>query len=149
MARRLGASKDDRRVRAIVLVSMGITLVIWGWGYLSPSWVPTPNMYLLDAVVPIQAWAVVWITAGLGCLAGIFLPGVARLSMATGASMWATWFVFYCLSWLTIDAQRAWVHAAPFGMLAVTTFVFTLLMEPASAVRHKHRMVVRTPKEAP
>ena len=147
MVRKLGATVYDRRLRGFVLVSMGLTLILWGWGYLSPSWVPTPNMYLLDAVVPIQAWAVVWITAGLGCLVGVFLPRVARLSMSTGASLWATWFIFYCLSWLTADAQRAWMPAAPFGMLAVTMFVFTLLMEPASAVRHEHRLVVRYSKE--
>ena len=147
MVRRLGASKYDRRIRAIVLVSMGLTLILWGWGYLSPSWIPTPNMYLLDAVVPIQVWAVVWITAGLGCLVGVFLPRVARLSMSTGASLWATWFIFYCLSWLTADAQRAWMPAAPFGMLAVAMFTFTLLMEPSSAARRKHHLVVHEPEK--
>lgn len=145
MARKLGATRYDRRIRALVLVSMGGTLITWGWGYLSPSWVPTPNMYLLDAVVPIQAWAVAWITAGLGCLLGVFLPVASRVAMSAGASLWATWFIFYCLAWLTVDAQRAWVPAAPFGMLAVAMFVFTLLMEPSSAVRHKHRLVVHEP----
>lgn len=147
MVRRLGATKYDRRIRAVILVTMGFTLFIWGWGYLSPSWVPTPNMALLDAVVPIQAWAVVWIAAGVGCVLGIVIPRVARISMATGASLWATWFVFYCLSWLTLDAQRAWMPAAPFGMLAVTMFVFTLLMEPGPAVRKGHHLVVHRPKE--
>lgn len=157
MVRRLGVSKYDRRIRAIVLASMGGTLLIWGWGYLSPSWVPTPSMSLIDAVVPIQAWAAVWIAAGIGCVLGIAVPQLARVSMATGASLWATWFVFYCLSWITLDAQRAWMPAAPFGMLAVAMFVFTILMEPASAVRKGrqvkgrqvkgHQVVVHRPLE--
>lgn len=144
MVRRLGETRYDRRVRAIVLVAMGISLVTWGWGYLSPSWVPTPNMMILDAAVPIRFWAIIWIGAGLGCLAGIFFPYLARLSMATGASMWATWFISYCVAWVVFDgASRAWVPAAPFGLLAVMMFVFTLLMEPSSAVRGKHDLVTR------
>ena len=134
MVRRLGEHRYDRRLRVAILVSMAATCAGRGAAYLTPSFSGSGYLSLLDPLIPIQAWAGVWVTTAAALLWGIRCPHVARWSMSTAAMLWAAWCVSYLAAQVFLDVNRAWVTAMPFGMLALLTVVVTYLMEPPEAI---------------
>lgn len=137
MVRRLGPHKYDRRIRVFVLIAAGLGCIGRGLAYIDPSSVRNDYISLLDPLVPIQGWAIAWVTVGLALLAGTIAPVVARYAMSTAASMWAVWCLSYLWAWLFNGVSRAWNTAILLGLLALMFAVFTYLMEPPGQGRRE------------
>lgn len=115
------------RVRAAVLVVAAIGAVVRGLGYLDPT--GTGMTLFVDGLLPLTAWAAVWITAGAFALAGIWSRPVARWGLSIIAALWFTWFVSYMAAWISGDSTRGWLTAGGFFVIAVYSWIFAYLIE--------------------
>lgn len=135
MVRRFTNSTYDRRVRRILLAVVGVTAVTRGWVYVGHDvLIPPDYVSALDPVVPIWAYGVVWLLAGIAVLIGIGCPKIARWAMSTVASMCGMWALSYLSAWAFLGIENAWVTATSFVAMAVMVAVFTYLMEPPDEV---------------
>ena len=122
----------DRRIRASVLVAVGVCAIARGWGYLVPGGSkPTDYVALLNPLFPIEVWAVVWSVSGALMLVGVWVPLVARWAMSSVVALCSAWAVSYFVAWMFFDAGRAWLTGFMFVALAVMAVALTYLMEPA------------------
>lgn len=114
------------RVTALSVCASGVT--IRGLAYLNapPS---TQFTTFVDAVVPLQVWAFVWIGAGALLVAGIWHRIIARWALSIGASLWAVWALSYTLSWLVGDQSRAWVTAGAMATIAGLMWIIASLAD--------------------
>ena len=136
MVRRLGGCVYDRRVRAVILAIVAITAILRGWAYLGPGVVvsnvdvSSVHLSFLDNLIPIQAWAAVWLVTGAIAIAGIRVHRLARLSMSLAVGMWLVWSLSYLIAWGVLGEERAWVNAVPLAGFAALLAVMSYLMEP-------------------
>ena len=116
------------RVTALSVYAGGVA--IRGLAYLNtpPS---TQFTTFVDAVVPLQVWALVWMGAGALLLAGIWNRVVARWALSIGASLWAVWALSYTLSWIFGDQSRAWVTAGAMATIAGSMWITAVLTDSA------------------
>lgn len=63
----------------------------------------------VDGLIPLRAWAVIWILGGISMLIGIKYRAIARLSLSLGASLWGVWAISYFLATLTGSSSRGWM----------------------------------------
>lgn len=114
------------RVTALSVYAGGVA--IRGLAYLDapPS---TQFTTFVDAVVPLQVWALVWMGTGALLLAGIWHRVVARWALSIGASLWAVWALSYTLSWIVGDQSRAWVTAGAMATIAGSMWITAALAD--------------------
>lgn len=118
-------------------------MAIRGFAYLNapPS---TQFTTFVDAVVPLQVWALVWMGTGALLLAGIWHRVVARWALSIGASLWAVWALSYTLSWILGDQSRAWVTAGAMATIAGSMWITASL---ADSVGHPPGPVIPDSEE--
>ena len=113
------------RVAAISMSAAGAA--IRGWAYLD-----APNTGLttfIDAWIPLDAWAFVWIGAGVLMFAGVWHRVIARWGLSLGVGLWGAWAISYTASWLFGGQSRAWVTAAAFALIAGLTWIVASLSD--------------------
>ena len=126
--RHIGGHRYDRRARAVALSAMAVGSAGRGAAYLTPGGRGIAHLGLVDTLVPLRVWAVVWLVSAVGLTLGLRFPRIARWSMSLAVSLWGVWCLSYLAAQVLLDVSRAWVTALPFGMLALLTVVFTYLM---------------------
>ena len=131
MVRQLGDCAYDRRIRWAVLAIVAVTSIFRGWAYLGPGIDgSSAHLAFLDRVIPLQAWAVVWVIAGVLAIVGMRVHRLARLSMSLSVGMWLVWSLSYMVAWGFLGTDRAWVNAVPIAGFAALLAVVSYLMEP-------------------
>lgn len=121
------------RLRIAALVGCAYGAVTRGLAYAQTS--STPFTTFVDALVPLQVWAWVWIGAGVAMLAGIWHRVVARWALSFGGSLWAVWGLSFYLSWIIGDQSRAWVTAGGFITIAGLMFIIAALADSVGPPR--------------
>jgi len=122
----------NRYARIVGLVALGGVGVTRGVAYL-PSTGPERLASALEAmsdVIPITVWALVWIVAGLVCLAS----AVWRQHQAAAtpiAALATAWAVAYTAAWIGSGwTSRDYLSAALYGCLALLTASWAALTAP-------------------
>lgn len=131
MVRRLGSCEYDRRVRRSILAIIAVAALLRGWAYLGPG-IRTQGDHLsfLDGVVPLSAWAGVWVFTGVLALVGTRIEHVARLAMSFSVGLWGAWALSYFVAWAFLDETNAWINAVPLAGFAGLIAIVSYLMEP-------------------
>lgn len=119
------------RIAALSVLSFGA--ISRGLAYVNAP--RTSYTTFVDAMVPLQVWAFVWICAGLLLLAGIWHRVVARWALSFGGSLWAVWGLSFYLSWIIGDQSRAWVTAGGFITIAGLMFIIAALTDSVGPPR--------------
>lgn len=114
------------RVAALAIVSAGA--VARGCAYINqPS---TGGLtHFIDALVPLNLWAIVWIAAGATVLAGVWQRVLARYALAFVSMLWTTWGLSYMSAAVFGDASRGWVTGALILNLAGLTIIVAALAD--------------------
>ena len=114
------------RIAALAIVASGA--VARGAAYVGQ---PTTGglTTFVDAIVPLHVWAIVWITAGVCLVAGIWHRVVARYALAFTATLWAAWGLSYMWATVAGDAPRGWVTGSLMLTLAGTMIVIAALAD--------------------
>ncbi len=114
------------RVAALSIVSAGA--VARGCAYINqPS---TGGLtHFIDALVPLNLWAIVWIAAGATVLAGVWQRVLARYALAFVSMLWTTWGLSYMSAAVFGDASRGWVTGALILNLAGLTIIVAALAD--------------------
>ncbi|ODQ97029.1 hypothetical protein BFG51_02600 [Dietzia alimentaria] len=114
------------RVAALGIVSAGA--VARGCAYINqPS---TGGLtHFIDALVPLNLWAIVWIAAGATVLAGVWQRVLARYALAFVSMLWTTWGLSYMSAAVFGDASRGWVTGALILNLAGLTIIVAALAD--------------------
>lgn len=127
--RHIGGHRYDRRARAVALSAMAVGSAGAAWGEVGGHGIA--HLGLVDTLVPLRVWAVVWLVSAVGLTVGLHFPRIARWSMSLAVSLWGVWCLSDLGAWVLLDVDRAWVTAIPLGALCVVAGVLTILMEPA------------------
>ena len=85
--------------------------------------------HFIDALVPLNLWAIVWITAGATVLAGIWHRVVARYALAFTAMLWGIWGLSYMSATVFGDSSRGWVTGALILNVAGLTIIIAALAD--------------------
>lgn len=117
------------RITALSVYAGGV--VIRGLAYLGAPPPSTQYTTFVDAVVPLQVWALVWVGSGALLLAGIWNRVIARWALSIGASLWGVWALSYTLSWIVGDQSRAWVTAGAMATIAGSMWLTAALADSA------------------
>lgn len=121
------------RLRIAALVGCAYGAVNRGLAYAHTT--STPFTTFVDALVPLQVWAWVWIGAGVAMLVGIWNRVVARYALSLGATLWVVWGVSFYASWLVGDQSRGWVTAGSFVAIGWLMFIITALADTVGPTR--------------
>lgn len=128
--RHIEGHRYDRRARAVALSAMAVGSAGHGAAYLTSGGRGIAHLGLVDTLVPLRVWAVVWLVSAVGLTLGLRFPRIARWSMSLAVSLWGVWCLSYLGAWVLLDVDRAWVTAIPLGALCLGAAVLTILMEP-------------------
>lgn len=115
------------KLRIAALVGCAYGAVNRGLAYAQTT--STPFTTFVDALVPLQVWAWVWIGAGLAMLVGIWHRVVARWALSLGGSLWVVWGLSFYASWLVGDQTRGWVTAGAFVAIGWLMFIIAALAD--------------------
>ncbi|WP_341229099.1 hypothetical protein [Nocardioides salarius] len=85
--------------------------------------------HFIDALVPLNLWAIVWIAAGATVLAGVWQRVLARYALAFVSMLWTTWGLSYMSAAVFGDASRGWVTGALILNLAGLTIIVAALAD--------------------
>lgn len=113
------------RITALTVCAAGAG--IRGLAYVDPP--ATGLTIAIDRIVPLELWAVVWISAGLAMLVGVWHRTIARWALSLGASLWMVWSFSYTYAWLFEDQARGWVTAGAMAMIAGLMFIVAVLAD--------------------
>lgn len=113
-----------RSRRAPPLLLLGIGQVCWGVGFVAAPHISTRGLEGLMRVMPLTAWAYVWILSGLVTLAALWLPvGPDRWGFTFAVALPLVWGGGYGWEWICGDYGRGgflfvWYLTAHAGMAA-------------------------------
>lgn len=114
-------------IRTVVLLTAGIGAIVRARGYLNP---PTTGMTsFIDGALPLTAWAVLWLVAGIIAIAGIWSHIAARWGLSIVAALWFTWFLSYMVAWIAGDSSRGWLTAGGFFVISIYSWIFVYVLE--------------------
>jgi peptidoglycan/LPS O-acetylase OafA/YrhL len=121
LARRLGRALGRR---GAILLSYGTVWALYGYGqFISPP-AEQPGLTLAVQMMPLHAWAILWIGTGLLAVVAAWLKqGVDWFGFVALVLIVLPWMLSYFVSWLQGDFPRGWVAAAVWAAIAVPVLV--------------------------
>src|SRR5690625_2987241 len=129
------------RATALTLIAVGTTSR--GLAYIDAP--DTSLTTFVDGLIPLHAWAIVWITAGLAVFAGIWSRWAARIAGMLAGSLWAVWSASFLLSWVLHilpwtegGAPRGWVTGTALLTIAGLTCIVAYLVAHPSVRDHDY-----------
>lgn len=121
--------------RGALLTLKGTIATLYGYGQLVAPAADLRGLCLLLKLMPLQAWAGLWIAAGLGALACAWLP--PRWDWPGFLGVWAItapWSMAYLVAWWPLgEYPRGWVAALIFGAFGFVCLVAIGWDEPPRA----------------
>ncbi|MFJ8110412.1 hypothetical protein [Streptomyces sp. NPDC096132] len=126
MPRRAARRLSERLGRRGALLTMkGIISTLYGYGQLVEPLRDRRGLCLLLKLMPLEAWAGLWIAAGLTALVCAWLP--PRRDWPGFLAVWvitATWAMAYLVSWWPLhEYDRGWVGSLIFGAFGAVCLV--------------------------
>lgn len=118
--------------RGVILLSYGTVWALYGYGQLISPQVDQRGLQLLLNVMPLEAWACLWIGTGLAAVVCAFLPqGRDAPGFVSLVLIVIPWMSSYLLSWWPLGTfPRGWVAAAIWVVIAVPVIVVAGWREP-------------------
>ncbi|APT92877.1 hypothetical protein CPHO_08250 [Corynebacterium phocae] len=88
------------------IILKGLSYTPWGLG--EP---PAAGVHPAEHILPLDVWAIVWLMAGLFCLAAAFIPNalVDAIAVGLGIGLHCTWGLSFVAATLWADNPRGWV----------------------------------------
>lgn len=77
-----------------------------------------PSYKVVIMLAPLLVWAFIWIAAGMACLVSAFLRD-DRWGFAAASAVFIVWAVSFLISWAAYGADRGWLAAATWAVLAM------------------------------
>lgn len=117
--------------RGEFLLFLTILDLLYGLSLLKPAAGArqAPTTRFLMEVMPLPMWGVLWLVAGLICLAGAFMHG-DRLAFACAAALKILWGVMFGLGWMVGVIDRGWVGAVIWLVFALWVIRLASWPEP-------------------
>lgn len=125
--------------RGSILVLKGTIAILYGYGQLIQPVPDRRGLRLLLHAMPLHAWAITWIAAGVIAL-GCSLAGEGR-DWPGFTAVWlisVPWALSYLVSWWPLgDNSRGWITATIFGAFGLVCLTVVGWPEPSRAVRKR------------
>ncbi|MFJ2676411.1 hypothetical protein [Streptomyces sp. NPDC087525] len=118
--------------RGAFLLSFGGLWLLYGFGQLMEPLPDTRGIRLLLRLMPLDAWAVCWIVAGLFAVVAACLPqGLDWFGFPALLLIVVPWMLSYFFSWWPLgDNPRGWVTALIWAVATVPVIVVAGWREP-------------------
>lgn len=107
---------------ATALLILGIGILFRGMSYtpgiLGPA--PQSGSHPAEVMLPINAWAAVWIIAGVACIAAAFTRSeiLDAVALGLGVALNISWGVSFITATAIGDSPRGWVSAVGYFSIA-------------------------------
>lgn len=107
---------------ATALLILGIGILFRGLSYtpgiLGPA--PQSGSHPAEVMLPINAWAAVWIIAGVACIAAAFTRSeiLDAVALGLGVALNISWGVSFIAATAIGDSPRGWVSAVGYFSIA-------------------------------
>lgn len=116
-----------RRVgrRGASLLFLGLLCLIFAFGlaYIPPTLADSAAYRFIGHVMPLQAWAAIWLLTGTVCMVQAFMIR-DRIAFGLSVALLLTWGGMYAVGWTFYDIPRAYVLAAVY--LAFGSWIFII-----------------------
>lgn len=126
--------------RGALLTMKGVIATLYGYGQIVEPLRDRRGLCLLLKMMPLTAWAAVWIIAGLTALVCAWLP--PRRDWPGFLAVWAitaTWSMAYLVSWWPLgEYDRGWVASLIFGAFGTVCLVAIGWDEPPHRTEPPH-----------
>lgn len=121
--------------RGAVLLYLAVVDVLYALSLWRPAPAAqrTPATRFLIEVMPLLAWAALWLVVGVLCLAGAFRHRARPVAYAAAVAIKALWGLTFLLGWLAGEVDRGWVGAVVWLGLAALVAVLAGWPEPVAA----------------
>jgi len=117
--------------RGAILLSYGSVWGLYGYGQLISPQPDQRGLTLALQMLPLDAWACLFIAAGLVAFVAAWVPqGVDWFGFVALVLIVLPWMTSYLASWALGDFPRGWVAAAVWGVIAVPVIVVAGWREP-------------------
>lgn len=132
--------------RGAFLALFGLVYLLIGYSYTGSRTTPAvrQSLHLATNVMPIWAYGVIWLSAGMIALAFglLFDPAKDALGFVAAIVMPALWSFIYLCSWVEGYSPRGWSTAALFLLVAGAVAVVSGMPNPVDVekVAASHRM---------
>lgn len=94
----------------------------------------SPSQTFMSQIMPLPAWALLWLAVGVICLAGAFAHR-DRWAFTAAMGLKTLWGTTYLLGWLVFGVDRAWVASVIWIAMAGWVFIISTWPEaPRKAV---------------
>lgn len=135
------ARKLSRRLgrRGALLTMKGIIATLYGYGQIVQPAPDQRGLCLLLKLMSLNAWAAVWMAAGITALVCAWLP--PRRDWPGFLAVWAitaAWAMAYLMSWWPLgENPRGWIGALVFGAFGAVCLVAIGWEEPPRRSRER------------
>ena len=117
--------------RGAILLSYGSVWGLYGYGQLISPQPDQRGLTLALQMLPLDAWACLFIAAGLVAFVAAWVPqGVDWFGFVALVLIVLPWMTSYLASWILGDFPRGWVAAAVWAVIAVPVLVVAGWREP-------------------
>lgn len=107
---------------ATALLILGIGILFRGLSYTPGVFGPAPQSgsHPAEVMLPINAWAAVWIIAGVACIAAAFTRSeiLDAVALGLGVALNVSWGTSFIAATAIGDSPRGWVSAVGYFSIA-------------------------------
>lgn len=104
---------------APALVILGVGLILRGVSYIPSLVGESPSSHPAEEFFPIQVWGVIWIAAGLACLAATVWERAAPAAIGAGVGLHAIWAMSFVADAIAEHSPRGWLPAVSYASVAL------------------------------
>jgi hypothetical protein len=119
--------------RGAALLAFSSIDVVIGVSFMNPDAAAQtkalPAYAALLRVAPLPVWAWLWLAVAVACLVGAFCE-MDRVAFGAAIGIKIVWASGFLAAWIFYDAQRAWLSAATWGVVAALVLVISGWPEP-------------------
>lgn len=94
----------------------------------------SPVLGFIAQVMPLNAWALLWLICGIACLIGAF-QRADTWAFVTAVALKSLWGLTLLLGWILVDLERGWVSAAIWLGMAGWVYIISSWPEPPIEAR--------------
>jgi hypothetical protein len=132
----IGAVGQQLGRRGACLLFLGLLKLTVAFSLVNPpgSAAAITTYHVLELVVPLAVWSLVWAAVGAVCLLQAW-SRTDRAAFTAASAIWTAWGLLYALAWVAYGVPRAWVGASIWFALAAFIQVLAGWPEPEEANR--------------
>lgn len=115
----------------LALVDLVYALSLWRP---APAAAQAPATRFLMTIMPLHAWAALWLVVGVVCLVGAFVHRLDRAAFTAATAIKSLWGAVFLAGWVAGGLYRGWVSAVVWLGFAGVVMVIAGWPEPAVVV---------------